>query len=159
MVIKHNKKEYKLIDLKTEFTLRQQKIARGFLVDIITSMQSDKELANFTEMFQKFSGKEKLSKKEETEITRLNMLFGAKMLDLVSSIDYEAKILALVFIEKNEKLFNVETYERRLVEFETLLWDDNFNEVISDFFTLKIPSLMKSFLTSFKAISQLKGIA
>lgn len=157
MEIKFNKKTYKLTDLETEFTLKQQKEARKFLMDIIMSLQSDTSLIDLQSKLQELNNN-KEDKNYKNEIAKIDNQYLKIMLNAIANIDYETKVLALLFVEKGKK-FDVDEYNKRIEDFDNLPYKEEFDEVISNFFTLKIPSLMKSSLTSLKGIRQINQIA
>lgn len=156
--ITHNKKKYKLIDMNSQFTLRQQKEARKFLVELINQLKSNNAVADYPSLLKKFN-KAKLTEKEQAEKSKIEANFNMEILKNIADLDYEVQVLSLLYLEENEKVFNLDKYKQRLIDFESLEWNDSYGDVIKDFFSLKLPSLMKNFLTSFQAISQVNKIA
>lgn len=153
--IKFDNVEYKVTDLDTEFTLRQQKVARKFLLESIIDLQENEQVKKLQ------SDTAALNKDSENynlELNKLNAKYTIVILDQIANLDYEAKVLALLLIPKNEK-FNVESYEKRVELFEDLPITKELQDLINDFFTSKLPSILKSSLTSLKAVKEIKGIA
>lgn len=153
--IKFDNVEYKVTDLNTEFTLRQQKVARKFLLESIIDLQENeqvKKLQTETESLNKDADN------YNNELNKLNAKYSIVILDQIANLDYDAKVLALLLIPKDEK-FNVESYEKRVELFEDLPITKELEGLINDFFTSKLQSILKSSLTSLKAIKAIKGIA
>lgn len=149
--MKHNNKEYKLTDLNTGFTLRQQKVARKFLINILMSLQNNDAIFELQKKL------EKIDKKDKTEVSKIDSEYIRIMLESISNIDFELNILALLYVPKGEK-FSEEIYKQNLIDFEDLVWNEELEAVVNDFFTSKLPSLMKSSLTSLKAIRGINQI-
>jgi len=114
-VIEINDKKYCLQDYAT-ITQRQQKI--------------------FRRLYSKYIRAGQAAKQDEMNIS-----------DIFDIMD-ESEYLALIYLEENETKFKLDTYKKRIIAFGDMEFNDEkyhrILELLADFFTLKMSSILKS---------------
>lgn len=130
-------KKYKLVDFERKFTIKQMSIAKEIVADMLTAI---------------FKAAPSV---ENAEVQNLGSIPIGEMLQAVTSSDLLLRMLALIYLEESEEIFNGEKYKQRLIDFESLEYDEGLEKAIIDFFTLKLQYIMESFQTSFQLIAAL----
>lgn len=79
-------------------------------------------------------------------------LDGAEAAKLLLKMELENGLLALLYIEKDEMVFNPITFEARAEAFLDIPFTEELNSALVDFFTTKASSVVKGIQTYFEAM-------
>ena len=126
-IIEIDGKKLRKVDLKNEWNLRQQKLAKPIAKKILNTYRAAGE------------GKSKI----ET---------GFNMIDAVIDIDVETPLLALLYVNEDEKRFAIDTYEERqeLLELMTMDMYNSIKPAIQEFMDFLLPKIIEDTQTYFR---------
>lgn len=91
-----------------------------------------------------------------------NLKGGSELETMLSLLNFDNtnELLALLFIEANEKAFKFETYENRISQFDNLPNYEWIGDLFTDFFTIIKPAtLIQSSVTFLTAMQSPEGLA
>ena len=127
--------EYKKVNLETEFSMTQDKYAKQILAKTFQQMESTD-----------IDGLQKILKADKKSGIGLNEQIKA-MGSIMATVDDFPEILALIYIEKNEKRFVEDTYETRRKKLGDAMLTAEMENDIQNFLNLKISLMGKGTLT------------
>lgn len=136
-----NGKTYELIDYENEFTLKHYKIAKPFLTELLNLLYS--ELAKIN---------------PDAIKTQIDLTIGLNLINALMNFEHDIELLALLYTEPNQKLYDDLKYKARIREFENIT-DNLYAELvgaIQNFLFLKIAFTQQNANSYLKAIMPTK---
>lgn len=155
-IITFNGKSYRLVDLENEWTLKQKSLAAPIVNKILPAYFGK---ASFDDLKQAEEGETiPYTTPDGATIQISKSLFESMkrlVLDL-NDVEFEAELLALLYIDEDEERFDKSTYESRIEEFENVpdKYADNLREAIQSFFDSKLPSMLRDSRIYFESLTK-----
>lgn len=131
--------KYVLLDYENEFTLKHYKVAKPYLTELLNLLYSQLAKINADEI------------QNQTDLQ-----IGFHLMQAFMNFENDLQLLALLYTEPDEKIFNKANYEKRISEFENMN-DKLYSELagaVTNFLSLKIAFTQLNANTYLKAIMQ-----
>lgn len=153
--------KYRKTDWDNEFTVRQDMIAMDLVKEIYSNFFTsyDENTVKLQEEMTKAKGASKEEMMNDSKLQSLAVQEAIKTLNSDNMNRWEPRIIALFYIPETEKLFNIDTFAAREIEFMDLPRSTRakLKGLLDDFFYIKVPSIAADFLSSMGAMRMTMG--